>query len=151
EDRYRLTVTLNDTKLSVLNITGATAGQAIPVPLKALKAAQPNRVRFDMEGRGRFGYSVTLQGFARDFTAEQKPANRVARISRRVYYPAPPELDGKVLSTGFSVAVNPETFENVASQVALGGKARIVLRAHRNIPTSTPEWERDFLIVEEHL
>ena len=151
EDRYRLTVTINDTKLSELNITGATAGQAIPVPLKALKVGGGNRVRFEMEGRGRFGFAVTLQGFTRDFAAEQKPANRVARVSRRVYYPAAPELDGKVLPTGFGVAVNPETFENVASQVALGGKAHVVITAHRNVPASTPEWERDFLIVEEHL
>ena len=26
-----------------------------------------------------------------------------------------------------------------------------MLSAHRNVPASTPEWERDFLIVEEHL
>ena len=39
----------------------------------------------------------------------------------------PPELDGKVLPTGFGVAVNPTTFENIVSQVALGGKARVGL------------------------
>ncbi len=151
EDRYRLIVTLNDTKLAELNVTGATAGQAIPVPLKALKVGQANRIRFDMEGRGRFGYSVTLQGFTRDFAPDQNAANRVAVVSRRVYYPAPPELDGKVLPTGFGVAVNPATFENVAGRVALGGKAHIVVSAYRNIPANTPEWERDFLVVKEHL
>ncbi len=151
EDRYKLTVTVNDTKLVEMNVTGATAGAAIPVPLKSVKVGQANRIRFDMEGRGRFGYAATLQGFTRDFAPDQKQANRVAVVSRRVYYPSAPELDGKVLPTGFGVAVNPETFENVASQVALGGKAHIVLTAHRNIPASTPEWERDFLIVEEQI
>ncbi len=151
EDRYKLTVTVNDTKLAELNVNGPTSGQAIPVPLKSVKLGQSNRVRFDMEGRGRFGFAVTLQGFARDFAPDQKQANRVAVVSRRVYYPSAPELDGKVLPTGFGVAVNPETFENVASSVALGGKAHIVLTAHRNIPASTPEWERDFLIVEEQI
>jgi tetratricopeptide (TPR) repeat protein len=72
-------------------------------------------------------------------------------VDRRVYWPAPPELDGRVLPTGFGVAVNPSTFENVATQVALGGKARVGLVVWRNIPDTTPEWERDFLVVEEHL
>jgi tetratricopeptide (TPR) repeat protein len=151
EDRYKLTVTVNDTKLAELNVAGATPGQAIPVPLKAVKVGGSNRIRFDMEGRGRFGYAVTLQGFTRDFGPDQKGANRVAVVSRRVYLPAAPELDGKVLPTGFGVAVNAEPFDNIASQVALGGKARVLITAHRNIPASTPEWERDFLIVEEHL
>ena len=65
--------------------------------------------------------------------------------------PAAAELDGKALPAGFGVAVNPSTFENVATQVALGGKARVALTAWRNIPATTPEWERDFLVVEEHL
>ncbi len=55
------------------------------------------------------------------------------------------------MPAGFGVAVNPTTFENVATQVALGGKARVGLAVWRNIPPTTPEWERDFLVVEEHL
>ena len=118
EDRYKLTVTVNDTKLAELNIVGATPGQAIPVPLKVVKVGQPNRVRFDMEGRGRYGYAVTMQGFTRDFGPDQNGANRVAVVSRRVYLPAAPELEGKVLPTGFGVAVNAEPFANIATQVA---------------------------------
>ena len=75
----------------------------------------------------------------------------MATISRRVYLPAAPELDGKTLPVGFGVAVNATEFENLASQVALGGRARVALSAYRNIPDTTPEWERDFLIVEEHV
>ncbi len=77
--------------------------------------------------------------------------NRVAWVDRRVYQPAAPELDGKVLPVGFTVTVNQPTFENVASQVELGGKARVVLSIGRNFPQNMPEWERDFLIVEDHL
>ncbi len=151
EDRYKLTVTVNDTKMAELNVAGATPGQAIPVPLKVVKVGQSNRVRFDMEGRGRFGYAITFQGFTRDFAPDQNGANRVAVVSRRVYLPAEPELDGKVLPTGFGVAVNAEPFANIATGVAVGGKARVLITAHRNIPASTPEWERDFLIVEEQI
>ncbi len=59
-----------------------------------------------MEGRGRFGYAITLAGFTRDFRPDQNPPNRAATINRRVYLPAAPELDGKVLPVGFGVAVN---------------------------------------------
>ena len=65
--------------------------------------------------------------------------------------PHPAELDGRVLPSGFSVAERPVPFENVASQVALGGKARVALTAWRTFSSSTAEWDRDFLVVEEHL
>jgi tetratricopeptide (TPR) repeat protein len=151
DDRYRLNVSVNDTRVGELNVIGAAEGQSIAVPLKVLKAGQRNRVRFDMEGRGRFGYAVTLTGFTRDLKPDQDRTNRTALIERRVYQPAAPELDGKVLPVGFGVTLNANQFENLASQVALGGKARVAITAWRNIPYSTPEWERDFLIVEEHL
>jgi prepilin-type processing-associated H-X9-DG protein len=151
EDRYKLTVRVNDTQVAELTVTGSAQGQAILVPRKAIKIGQPNRVRFDMEGRGRFGYAVSLTGFTRDFAPDQAPANRIAAVARRVYLPAAPELDGKVLPVGFGTALNPTPFENLASQVALGGKARVAITVRRNIPSSTPEWERDFLIVQEHL
>jgi prepilin-type processing-associated H-X9-DG protein len=151
EDRYQLTVRVNDTQVADLAVTGSVDGQAIVVPTKAIKIGQPNRIRFDMVGRGRYGYAITLSGFTRDFGPDQAPANRVATVDRRVYLPAAPELDGKVLPVGFGVAVNPTPFQNVASQVALGGKAHVAITAHRNIPPSTPEWQRDFLIVQEHV
>jgi len=151
EDRYRLTVSVNGTQVAELNVAGGTQGQVIGVPRKLVKAGQPNRLHFEMQGRGRFGYAVTLSGFAREFGPDQERRNRVAWVDRRVYQPAPPELDGKVLPVGFTVTVDQPTFENVASQVELGGKARVVLSIGRNIPQNMPEWERDFLIVEDHL
>jgi tetratricopeptide (TPR) repeat protein len=151
EDRYRLTVTVNDAQVAVLDVQGPTEGKTIAVPRASIKAGQPNRIRFNLEGRGQFGYSAVLSGFTREFGPDQDRTNRVAWVDRRAYYPAAPELDGKTLPVGFSVAVNPATFENVASQVALGGRARIALTVFRNIPWNTPEWERDFLVVQEHL
>ncbi|HMF35108.1 MAG TPA: MG2 domain-containing protein, partial [Isosphaeraceae bacterium] len=151
EDRYRLTVTVNDTKVAELAVQGPSESRAIAVPVKALKAGDSNRIGLAMEGRGTFSYAVTMTGFTRDFGPDQDRANRPAWVERRVYWPAPAELDGKALPAGFGVAVNPSTFENVATQVALGGKARVGLTVWRNVPATTPEWERDFLVVEEHL
>jgi alpha-2-macroglobulin len=151
EDRYELVVTVNETEVARLNVLGATEGRALLVPRLALKAGDRNRVRFDITGRGTFGYAVTLTGFTRDFGPDQARDNRTALIDRRVYHPAPPELDGKVLPTGFRAAVDATPFQNRATRLALGGKARVEVVATRNEPGNRPEWERDFLVVEEHL
>jgi tetratricopeptide (TPR) repeat protein len=151
EDRYRLTVTVNDTKVAELAMQGMTTSQAIAVPAKALKAVDVNRIGLVMQGRGTFSYSVAMTGFARDFGPDQDRANRTAWVDRRVYWPGPAELEGKILPSGFGVAVSPRTFENIATQVALGGRARVGLFVRRNNPAESPEWERDFLIVEERL
>ena len=105
----------------------------------------------DLEGRGRFGYAVTLSGLHSGLPPDQNRANRVAFVSRRVDFPGSAGAPRQGASDGFDVAVKPETFENVASQVGARGKAHVVVTVHRNIPASTPEWERDFLIVEENL
>jgi TolA-binding protein len=151
DDRYRLTVSVNETEVARIEVAGPTSGQMIVVPRRVLKLGAPNRVRFDMEGRGSYGYAIAHTGFARDLKPEQDRRNRTSSIHRRVYFPAPPEVDGKAIPIGFGVAVNAAPFENLASQVALGGRATVALTAWRDIPETTPEWERDFLILEEHL
>ena len=151
EDRYDLVVTVNDTEVYRTKVVGAAEGKAVLVPREALKSGDRNRIRFEIDGRGSFGYSATLTGFTREFGPDQNRSNRTALIDRRVYLPGEPELDGKALPTGFSSAVNPTTFVNTASQVALGGRTRVQLNAVRVNPANRPEWERDFLVVEEHL
>ena len=47
EDRYRLTVTVNDETVFQKEIAGDTAGEAIAVPRAAVKVDGENRVRFD--------------------------------------------------------------------------------------------------------
>jgi tetratricopeptide (TPR) repeat protein len=151
EDRYRLTVTVNEIQVAVLDVLGAVDEKVIAVPRAALQVGKPNRVRFGMEGRGQFGYAATLSGFTREFGPDQDRTNRAAWIERRVYFPAPPQLDGKTLPVGFGVAVNPNTFENLATQVALGGRAQVAVIAWRNAPWNVPVAEQDFLVVQEYL
>ncbi len=151
EDRYTLVVKVNDTEVTKLEVAGTKEGKAILVPRNALKSGDKNRIHLDIEGRGTFGYAITLSGFTRDFGPDQDRRNRSALIDRRLYLPAEPELNGKPLPTGFGVAVNPQTFENKASQVALGGRARVHLEAIRNVAATLPSWERESLVVEEHL
>ena len=94
EDRYRLTMTVNDEQVAILDVQGPAEGKTVAVPRAAIKVGQPNRIRFAMEGRGRFGYSAVLSGFTREFGPDQDRTNRVAWVDRRAYYPAAPELDG---------------------------------------------------------
>ncbi len=151
-DRYRLTVTVNDAQVAAVDVQGQVEGRAIAVPRAAIKIGQPNRIRFELEGRGQFGYSAVLSAFTRDFAADQDRTHRTAWIERRAYYPADPELDGKTLPVGFSVAVSPTTFENTATQVGLGGRARVALTVAREVGSGPvkPE-EQDFLVVQDHL
>ena len=151
DDRYRLTITVNDEEVAKLDVVGAAEGRVVAVPVKALKAEGRNRVHFDIDGRGRFGYAVTLTGFARDFKPDQIKDNRPFFVNERNYLAAEPELDGKPLPVGFGVAVNPTTFENRVTQVALGGRARIRLNPWEIVPAGRPDWEREFLVLEEHL
>ena len=151
EDRYRLTVTVNETEVLTMEVAGAGESKAVLVPRKALKVGDANRVRFSIEGRGTFGYTVTSTGFTRDFAPDQARVNRTALITRRAYLAAAPEFEGKTLPTGFGVAVNAASFANNVSQVALGGRARVEIDAARIYRTNQPDWERDFLVVEEHL
>ena len=151
EDRYRLVVTVNDAEVYRADIVGSVEGKAVLVPRKALKVGDSNRVRFHIEGRGTYGYAVTMTGFARDFGPEQKRDGKPIIIQARAYEPADPELDGKALPTGFSAAINPTYFANRVTQVAQGGRAKVRIdTGHVNSP-DRPAWRREFLVVEETL
>ncbi|WP_435019038.1 MG2 domain-containing protein [Tundrisphaera sp. TA3] len=150
EDRYRLVVTVNDVEVHRAEIAGPAEGKAIAVPRKALKVGDANRVRFQIEGRGTYGYAATLTGFARDFAPDQKAEGKPFRVLSRAYLPAEPEFDGKPLPTGFNVlAFNQTQFTNTATQVGPGGRARVRIDVAREMPAGQPASERDFLVVEE--
>ncbi len=151
EDRYRLVVTVNDQEVYRSDVVGATEGKAVRVPRRFIKESDKNRVKFDIEGRGQFGYAVTLTGFTRDFGPDQDRANKSFVLHRRVYWPDQPLVDGRPLTQGFGVAVNPQTWENTVSQVALGGKISVGVEAYHNNPSGQPSWDRDFLVMKEYL
>ena len=129
EDRYRLIVTVNDHEIYRADVVGSTEGKAIRVPNRFVEAAANNRVKFDIEGRGQFGYAVTLTGFTREFGPDQDRANKSFGIHRRVYWADTPTLDGRPLAAGFTAASRPQTFENTVTQAALGGKVPISVEA----------------------
>src|SRR5262249_58112821 len=83
EDRYNLVVAVNDTEVYRTQVIGSVEGKAVLVPKRALKSGDKNRVRFQIEGRGTYGYSVNLTGFTRDFGPDQVRANPSAPIDPR--------------------------------------------------------------------
>ena len=122
EDRYRLIVTVNDEKVDTIDVVGSTEGKAIRVPRRFVKTSGPNNVKFDIEGRGQFGYAITLTGFTRDFGPDQDARGKPFDVHRRVYWADTPTFDGKPLAHGFSVARDAQTFENLVTQAPFGGK-----------------------------
>jgi len=152
EDRYRLVVTVNDEKVYEADVSGAADGKAVAVPRRVLKAAGgKNRVHFDVEGRGTFGYAVTLTGFTRDFAPDQDRHGRGFTVDRRVYWAPAPALDGTPLPTGFATAVNARGFENTITQLPVGVRTSVSVEASRQGVDGRPAWERDFLVLEEHI
>jgi alpha-2-macroglobulin len=151
EDRYSLVVTVNDAEVYRAQVIGSPEAKAVLVPRKAIKLGDANRVRFHIEGRGTYGYAVSMTGFARDFAPEQKGDGKRLRIHDRSYLPADPELDGKPLPTGFSVAINPSVFTNKITQVAQGGRAKVRITPAAYAIAGQPAWDREFLVVEETL
>lgn len=151
DDRYRLIVTVNEREVQRLDVKGPAPTQTIRVPREAIKPGDRNVVRFDIEGRGTFAWSATLTGFTRDFAPEQDHANRSFRVTQHIFMPDAPELDGRSLPTGFDVAVGARFFENWAHQVELGGRLRVRIDTHRVYPPNQPVWERDYLVLEDHL
>ena len=152
EDRYRLVVTVNDAEVFRTEVRGTAPGREIAVPRAALKAGAENRVAFDIEGRGTFGYAVTLSGITRDFAAErgQREPARPATIRRRVYLAVPPEFDGRPLSTGFATVIHATPFENGATQVPRGGRIRVEIDAGRDT-TAGRSGPGEPLVLHEYL
>ena len=131
DDRYRLAISVNDAVVSTIEVAGSAEGKTILVPGRLLKVGGRNSVRFDIEGRGTFGYAVTLAGFARDFGPDQKPEGRRFVVEGRRYEPAAPEFGGKPLPVGFASVINPTPFVNRATEVADGGWVHVVLLTGR--------------------
>ncbi len=105
-----------------------------------------------MEGRGRFGYAVTLDGFTRDFGSRPGPGE--PRRDHR-----PPRLSpggARARRQGARRRVRRGGQPDALREHRHPGRAWAARPASRSTPAETcaadtPEWERDFLIVEEHL
>ncbi len=148
-DDYRIAVTVNDQEVYSAEVESGSSGAAIRVPRRLIDLGGQNRVRFDLEGRGTYGFSVALSGFTRDFGPDQDRRSKSFAVRRRLYLAAEPEFEGKPLPTGFSAAIDPEYFRNQVEQIEFGGRARVEIDAYRTYQRGVANWEREFLVIEE--
>ncbi|MEK6238396.1 MAG: tetratricopeptide repeat protein [Planctomycetales bacterium] len=150
QERYRLTVFVNDKQVAVLEIEEDTETQTIQVPAEMLNNAKRSgakeRVDFQIEGRGRFAYQCVLGGFV--------PADKLVSTAehwqvRRHYTPAPPEVDGQPISSrgGLLIGVDGKPYRNPVTQLPVGRRAQVELIASRG---RRPEGTRnEYLILTD--
>ncbi len=144
--RYQLTVWVNDHQVEVLDMEGAAASRAIDVPTDLLVEGQ-QRVRFEVEGRGRYTYQVVLAGFV---PAENLRSTTDAWTIERIYTPAPLEIDGKEISRGFdNVRDSTKRFRNPLTQLPAGSRGLVELTLQRDVADTLPDEQLPYLVVTE--
>src|SRR5690606_117037 len=138
----------NDLKADDLEFTHESPTQILAIPKELLKDQSPQRVRFEMTGRGRFTYQCVLSGVVPNDKVQSSTKRWV--VSRR-RTPAPRELDGQTSPVGFDVVTGSYAhFHNKLSPLPVGRRGQVGLQVRRhNVSSSTPPEELDYLVVVE--
>lgn len=150
-EKYKLKIFVNDLLAEELDFTGDSRTQTIDVDPKLLRADQPaQRVRMELDGRGRYTYQCVLGGFVP--SEKLKNTTRQWQVTRR-YEPAALEVDGKEVPRGFDVLEIPDkTYHNPLTQLPVGRRGLITLQVYRqNTASATPEEQLPYLILTEAL
>ncbi len=151
-EKYKLTVYVNDLLAKQLEIDADSRTQTIDVPSELLaENGQKQQVRFELEGRGRFTYQCVLGGFV---PGDALKSTTTAWEITRYYRPAQKELDGHVIPRGFDVAVpnSYEQFRNELNNLPVGGRGLIELHVRRNqVQSNATESRLPYLVVTEPL
>lgn len=150
DEKYTLTLFVNDKQVEKLTIEPAKDGtRRIAVPKEHLVAGKPQRINFDLEGRGRFSYSAVLTGFVP--SDKLKSTTNDWRVERR-YEPAPLILDGQPVPRGFGVLSGGHTtFHNKLGQLPIGERGVVTLTTWRQNVRGVADEQFDYLIVTEPL
>jgi uncharacterized protein YfaS (alpha-2-macroglobulin family)/tetratricopeptide (TPR) repeat protein len=147
-EKYTLTVFVNDRHIEKLEFDG-TPGSArhVAVPVDALVDGKPQKINFDLQGRGTFSYSAVLTGFV--------PADKAASTTNdwrvaRSYEPAPRMFDGLPVPRGFGALNGPFTaFSNPLTQLPLAERGDVAVSVWRNYDLSGPEEKYPYLVISE--
>ena len=147
-EKYELKVFVNDAELETLTVDPAKDGtRRLTVPAEMLKPNERQRINFDLTGRGEFTYSVVMTGFVP--TDQLKTTDKALSI-RREYQPAQRMFDGKPVPRGFGVVAGSyKSFTNPFTQVPVGQRGEVTLRAYRQNTSSDPGRRYDHLVVVE--
>ncbi len=133
--------------MKVLEIKPEEGSHRIRVPAEFFNPEKPQKINFDITGRGQFSYSVVMSGFV--------PADKLKNTTQdwyvsREYEPAPLMFEGQPLPRGFNVLTGSyKAFKNPLTQLPLGERCDVTLGfARRNI-TGSPEQTFDYLVITE--
>jgi uncharacterized protein YfaS (alpha-2-macroglobulin family)/outer membrane protein assembly factor BamD (BamD/ComL family) len=150
DEKYTLTVFVNDKQVEKITVDPSKDGaRRLAVPKEHLVEGKPQRINFDLEGRGRFSYSAILSGFV---PAERlKSTTNDWRVERR-YEPAPLMLDGQPVGRGFSILTGAYTaFRNKLTQLPIGERGVVTLNTWRQNIRGAQDEQYDYLVVTEPL
>jgi tetratricopeptide (TPR) repeat protein len=147
--KYKLTIYVNDLLLETLEIDDAARTKTIDVAATFLAEGR-QRVRFELEGRGRYAYQVVLGGFVP--SERLKSTTNDWRVTRS-WEPAPVEFEGKPVPRGFDVLTGSyQTFRNPLTQLPVAKRASLTIQPYRqNVSGATPDEELPYLVVTEPL
>jgi len=152
DEKYKLTVYVNDHLAKELEVDADSRTQTIDVPSELLtQDGQKQQIRFELNGRGRFTYQCVLGGFV---PGDDLKSTTTDWQITRYYRPAQKELDGHVVPRGFDVAVpnSYEQFRNELSNLPVGRRGLIELHIKRNqLPSNVVESRLPYLVVTEPL
>lgn len=148
---YELAVWVNDLLATKLSVDSGDPTRMIAVPPELLAKGQgKHRVRFELNGRGRYTYQCVLGGFV--------PSDRLQSTTQnwtvsRFYEPALREFDGVEIPRGFDVLTGAfEPFRNDVTELPVGQRARVELRVQReNVARDASPEELPYLVVTEPL
>ena len=148
-EKYSLSVFVNDQLVDKLEIDPSTdPSRRLKVPVDLLVDDKPQKINFDIEGRGRFSYSAILSGFV---AADKLKDTTQKWYARRNYEPAKRMLDGKEIPRGFNILTGSyTTFRNPLTQLPLGERGEVTLTIRRRYSSADSrknQW--DYLVVTE--
>ena len=148
-DDYKLTISANDREIQTVTVRRDAPNYVINAPVESLKDGQ-NKVKIEIDGRGRYTYLVKLSGFSAEMpsSVRTKPDSKTEqnrdekwdknRIQRH-YYHATLEYRGRPISTSTTQI----------TQLASDARTRVSLTVDmEGIPQTGPS---EYLVIDEYI
>ena len=143
-DDYKLTISANDREIQTVTVRRDAPNYVINAPVESLKDGQ-NKVKIEIDGRGRYTYLVKLSGFSAEMPSwvgtepkksEKGDNDRVGRY----YYHAPLEYRGRPISTSSTTRI---------TQLPADARTRISVSVDmKGIPQTGPS---EYLVIDEYI
>ncbi len=147
-DHYKLDVLVNGTRVETMDVVPGAKSITFDATAAMLANGLPQRVVFQLTGRGRYCYQCILGGFV--------PADKLKSTTdewkiTRTYEPAPLEIDGRPVSRGFGVVAGTyKEYNNPLTQLPVGRRGTVSLKiVRKNERQDVPAERLEYLVVTE--